>query len=484
MINFKEIEPKNVFRYFKKISSIPHGSGNTAQISDYFLAFAKKRNLKAVKDEAGNVIIYADGTKGYENSQTVILQAHMDMVCDKTPECNKDMDKEGIDLCYDEEFIWADGTTLGADDGIAVAYILALLDSDDIPHPPIEALLTNDEEVGMQGARAVDVSLLKGKRLINIDSEIEGVLTVSCAGGVRANCRLPLDYIKTENVADTSIEISIAGLKGGHSGIDINKHRRNASKVLARLLHYISKNSEIYVNDVAGGRKTNAIPQQAKAIISYKNADDENVHNSIKEFLSIIKKECATSEPNICIKTTRVNLPEQSATKKCTDKLIFTLLQIPDGLQRMSPDIPNLVQTSLNMGELSIKDNNLTMGIFIRSNASTGKQFLVEKLQSFIDYLDGYIEFKFDYPAWEYKSDSKLRKIMVKAYEDIYADEPTVSAIHAGLECGILSGKIPDADMVSFGPDLIDVHTPKEKLNIASAARSWEYLKKVLEKCK
>jgi dipeptidase D len=249
-------------------------------------------------------------------------------------------------------------------------------------------------------------------------------------------------------------------------------------------LHFISKNSKVYVTDIKGGSKTNAIPQQAQATIAFNSKDKDNILNSIKEFKSIIKKECATSEPNIKIDTNPVNLPELCTTTESTEKLIFTLVQIPDGLQRMSPDIPDLVQTSLNMGELSIQDNKLTMGIFIRSNASTGKQLLAEKLQSFIDYLNGEIEFRFDYPAWEYKSDSKLREIMIKAYEDIYADEPTVSAIHAGLECGILSGKIPDADMVSFGPNLIDVHTPNEKLDIASAERCWEYLKKILEKCK
>lgn len=483
MKKISDFKPEKVFRFFEEISKIPHSSGNTGKLAEYCLSFAKDRGLTAVKDNAGNVVIYSQGTEGYENSEPVILQGHLDMVCEKNSDCDIDMYNEGVKLCTDGENIWADGTTLGADDGIAIAYILAILDSDDIPHPPIEALLTNDEEIGMVGARALDTSLIKGRRLINIDSEAEGILTVSCAGGVRAYCDLPLGFI---NSADDTVayRLKISGLLGGHSGMDINKHRKNANVLLGRLLQHISRTSEIYVSEIDGGKKTNVIPQKAECIICAKNVHAEDIERSVKGFNDIIRREIAHLEPDVSIELKNCDVPERHTDSDSTRKLIFTLLQVPNGVQSMSPDMPEMVQTSLNLGELSIVDESLKMVFFIRSNASTGKQLTVQKLLSFIDYLYGSVEFRSDYPAWEYRAYSPLRDITVKAYQEYYSDMPRIQAIHAGLECGILASKINDIDMISIGPDILNVHTPKEIINIESVERSWYFLLKILEKCK
>ena len=483
MINIAEFEPKKVFKFFEEISKIPRGSGNTSKIATYCLDFAKSHGFKAVKDNAGNVVIYADATKGYENSETVILQGHLDMVCEKTADCNIDMDNEPIRLCTDGEYIWADGTSLGADDGIAIAYMLALLDSPEIPRPPIEVLLTNDEEVGLVGASAFDASILKGKKLINIDSEEEGVITVSCAGGVRAFCELPLDFVKSDS-SMTAYKLEIKGLLGGHSGIDINKHRVNANIILARLLNHISKVTEIYVSELDGGKKTNVIAKYAGCVICFDKENIETVKNAVEQFSYIITKEIFYTEPNVKVAITPCEMPLYHANIESTRRLIFTVMQIPDGIQGMNPDIPEMVQTSLNLGELTLDDNTLKMGFLIRSNDAEGKQRTSEKLVSFVEYLGGSIELKHDYPAWEYRPYSALRDIMVSAYEEVYFDKPQISALHAGLECGVIGAKLSNIDMTSIGPQLLDVHTPYERMSISSAERCWRFLLKALEKCK
>lgn len=483
-MNIYNLEPKKMFEFFSAISSIPHGSGNTKKLADYCIDFASKRGLESYCDDGGNVMIFSKGTKGYEDSEPIILQGHLDMVCEKDPDYEIDMEKEPITLCNDDKYIWADKTTLGGDDGIAIAYILAVLDSDDIPHPPIEALLTNDEEIGMLGARTLDASKLKAKKLINIDSEEEGILTVSCAGGVRAYCTLPLDFESTDSTNSVAYDIEISGLKGGHSGIDINKNRKSAVKILSRLLEYVGSKCEFSVSELNGGGKENAIPQNAKVVLCVSDEQSQFLVNTVSDFYEILKTELITSDPNVLITVNKTQTPKQSLTLDSTKKVIFALMQIPDGVQAMSPDIPNMVQTSLNLGTAVITDNVLDMRFLIRSNAATGKQIVIQKLNSFVEYLDGKVIYKNDYPVWEYCADSPLRDIMVDVYKEVYADTPVINAIHAGLECGILSAKIENADMVSFGPNLFNVHTFKEKMDIESVKRCWHYLIKVLENLK
>lgn len=482
-MNIADLSPKEVFFYFSKLASIPHGSGNTEQIADYCLRFAENHNLKSYKDDAGNVMIFADGTKGYENSEPVILQGHLDMVCDKITGSDFNFETDALKLCTDGNYLWAEDTTLGGDDGIAIAYILAILASNDIPHPPIEALFTVDEEIGMIGARRLDTSLLKAKRLISLDSEVEGVLTISCAGGVRAHCDIPVQYA---DVTDglIALKFSLSGLRGGHSGIDINKHRKNALKIMGRFLTYLEERYEIFIADVQGGGKANAIPKYAQAIICAKNSDEKDIMHSVQTFFDILKAELKTAEPDVKLTVQQAEVPSRVINKDCTRKLIFALMQIPNGILTMSPDIPDMVQTSLNLGIVSIESDVFTMSFLIRSNAATGKQTTIQKLNSFINYLGGKVVFTSDYPAWEYKIVSELRDTMIRTYKEVFADMPVVASIHAGLECGILAGKIGDIDMISMGPNLENVHTPDERMDIASVQRCWNYLLKVLENLK
>lgn len=479
-MNITDLSPKEVFYYFSQIASIPHGSGNTGQIADYCISFADERNLKSYKDSVGNVMIFADGTQGYENSDPVILQGHLDMVCDKKIDSDFNFETDSLKIRTDGNYVWAENTTLGGDDGIAIAYILAILDSKNIPHPPLEALFTVDEEIGMIGARELDTRYLKSKRLINLDSEVEGVLTTSCAGGVRAHCDIPLQFTNTDDDM-AAIKIMISGLKGGHSGIDINKHRKNALKIMGRLLEFIGEKSDILLADVSGGRKANAIPKSSQAVVCVNKSDELTVLQSVKEFYKILKMELKTVEPDIKLTAEIIEKAEKVTDRNSTRKLIFSLMQIPNGIQTMSPDIPDMVQTSLNLGIASIEKDVFMMSFLIRSNASTGKQTTIQKLNSFIDYLGGKVVFTSDYPAWEYKIVSELRNIMISTYNEVFADNPVVASIHAGLECGILSGKISDIDMISIGPNLENVHTPDERMDVASVERCWNYLLKVLK---
>lgn len=479
-----DLEPKPVFKFFEDIAAIPHGSGNTEAIAEYCMSFAKERGLRCSKDEGGNVVIFKGGTEGYEDSPSVILQGHLDMVCEKLPGCSKNMETEGIDIFTDGEYVTARETTLGADDGIAVAYILAVLDSKDVPHPPIEALLTNDEETGMVGANNLDPAGITGRRLINIDSEEEGVLMVSCAGGVRVYCGLDLSFEETGNREIKSFEIEVDGLKGGHSGIDIDKHRTNAAKLLARLLCRLNSLCLIGISEIESGGKVNVIPGHGKAVVCTSAENGNLLLSAASEFRENIKAELSATEPNADITIREVAPPQRFTTAESTSLLIFTLMQAPDGVEAMSPEMPDMVQTSLNMGTVSIDGDRLKTEFMIRSNDSFGKARLSDRLRSLIEYVGGDVRFEADYPPWEYRKNSPLRNTMVEVYRELFGKEPQVTGIHAGLECGILAKKLNGADMISFGPDLENVHTPRERMNVKSAQRCWNYLLKVLEKLK
>lgn len=482
MKSISELRPEKVFEFFRQISEIPHGSGNTAQIAQYCLDFAEKRGLKALKDNGGNVIIYAGGTEGYESSEPVIIQGHLDMVCEKTPECTKDMEKEGLTLCTDGEYLWAEGTTLGGDDGIAIAYILALLDSDDIPHPPIEAVITRDEETGMYGAADFEAHLVRGKKMLNIDSEEEGVLTVSCAGGITAHCEIP--FTVSDDIVNYAYEISVSGLTGGHSGADIHKNRKNASKVLGQLLCRLTDSVDFRISSVEGGGKTNVIPQNAKAIIGCSTECIEIITKIVNDFGKEFSSACSETEPNATFAVRNAASDSSFADNSGTKLILRFLADAPDGILSMSAEMEGIVQTSLNMGILEIKNNSVIAEFLIRSNSADEKHLTGQKVSSFAAELGGITELDSDYPAWEYREDSPLRDTMTEVYREMYGKEPVVTAIHAGLECGIFSEKIEGADIVSFGPNNENIHTPNERLNVASAERCWEYLKEVLKRCK
>jgi len=470
-------EPKNVFHFFEEICSIPHGSGETMAISDYLVAFAKERNLKYRQDESNNVVIFKDGSKGYENSPTVMIQGHMDMVCEKDADCLKDMSNEGLDLFVDGDLIGAKGTTLGGDDGIAVAMALAILDDDSIIHGSLECLFTVDEEIGLIGARALDVSDLKSSYMLNIDSEKEKVLTVSCAGSGRIHCRIPFHR---EVFEGEHIELSIEGLIGGHSGEEIHMCRANANIQLGRILYALSKEVDLRIVSLNGGAKDNAIPRRATAVIAV--SDVNKVKEQLPKIEALIKNEYHTADPDIRLAINSINNQLLPMTKEATKRCICFLFAVPNGVQNMSADVEGLVQTSLNLGKVYMEDKDVVFSMMLRSSINSQNYELLDKVTILCESLGGNVTVNSMYSAWEYKKDSPLRELMSEAFREVYGEEPAIEALHAGLECGILSGKMPKLDCISFGPDLTDIHTPRERLHIASTKRTWDLLIATLKK--
>jgi dipeptidase D len=480
----KDIEPKKVFHYFEEISSIPRGSKNEKEISDYLVNFAKCRGIEVLQDEYLNVIIKKPATQGYESVPTIILQGHIDMVWEKNQDTNFDFYRQGIKLKVVGNWVSAIGTTLGADNGIAVAFALAILDSDDIPHPALEILLTSDEETGMTGAKALNGKNLKGKYLINIDTEEEGALYVSCAGGLRANLSVPFDDIKT--TPDNFFIIKLSGLKGGHSGADIHLQRGNSIKIMGNILKELSSKFDLYLVDIFGGSKMNAIPRESNSVISLESSDIEIFKQTISLINSQLKDKFYSSDPNIELTFKKVleGFPKRCLNKISTEKLINTILLHPNGVQSMSQDINGLVESSINLGIIKLHKGNMVMESAIRSSTDWKIDLISDNLRALENLTGGYFKTGARYPAWKYQKNSKLREHMSKVYTELFEKKPEIKAIHAGLECGLLGEKLPDTDMISFGPDIIGAHTPQEKLSISSTKRSWNFLLEVLKTSK
>ena len=475
-VKLASLEPADVFGYFEKICSIPHGSGNTKLISDYLVSFAREHGIRYVQDELNNILLFAEGTCGYEDHPPVILQGHMDMVCEKDEDCPLDMAVEGLDVTHDGEFVFAKGTTLGGDDGIAVAYALALLVNPDIPHPPLEVIVTVDEEQGMDGAAGVDLSMLKGRTMINLDSEEEGIFTVSCAGGARGTITLP---VHRRAVYGPCVRLTVEGLQGGHSGVEIHKNRANANKVMGEFLGRVQKLMPLCLTSFTGGSKDNAIPRSCQATLIALGMNLERI-NDVAELLQKEIRE-QYDEPNAIVRGDDVDAFGGNAlTTEDTAKVIALLNAAPNGVQAWSRDMPGLVQTSLNLGIAKL-DEEMRMTFSVRSSVNQEKEALLGRLRELAEFQGGGYSQKGDYPAWEYKSDSKLRDTMISVYQEMYRKEPEVVSIHAGLECGLLSEKLPGLDCVSIGPQMHDIHTSREKLDIASTKRTWEFLLAVLK---
>ena len=476
----ENLQPKRVFHYFEEISRIPRGSGDMVKIADYCEAFAKNNSLKYVRDEANNVIIYKPASKGYENAEPIILQGHLDIVCQKTEEKEIDFLTDGLDVFVDGDFVTADGTTLGADNGIAVSMILAILESTDIPHPPIEAVFTSDEEIGLIGAGKLDKSVLSAKKMINLDSEEDDTVTVSCAGGCHFLAKTPLKYQEKNG---TKITVALKGLKGGHSGVEINNNRVNADTLAGRFLNHIKQTIDFDIISINGGDKDNAIPN--KCVIELCVNDVDLFIKNAEEYLNIIKTEIADRESGFAF---TFDKGEKASHKVLSDeiknKLIFALTCVPNGVLEMSADIQGLVQTSLNLGVLKIENNILSLHFGLRSNKKSGLSFLIEKLKSFFDSVNWKTETNGHYPPWEYKEGSQLREIYKEVYSDYFGKAPKVEAIHAGLECGVFADAIDGIDCISIGPALFDVHTVNEKLSISSTENVFNILLKILEKLK
>lgn len=482
MMLSEELYPQRVFYYFEQIAAIPHGSRNTKAISDFLVNFAKEHNLVWYQDENNNVVIVKEASAGYEAAEPIIIQGHMDMVCEKEKGVDIDFEKDGLKLYIDGDFLKAEGTTLGGDDGIAVAYALALLDSQEIAHPKLEVVITVDEEIGMLGADAIDLSMLTGHTMLNIDSDVEGSFLTGCAGGMAVNVTLP---IKRVMQSGEKVVLTITGLEGGHSGSEIDKEHGNANILMGRLLRALFEETPFGIISLAGGLKDNAIPRECvtELLVPQENV---NLVKEIADKLDIeLKKEFMTADPSVCIEFEDLGKKEESILDfGSVSRVIFYLRSVPNGVQHMSQVMHGMVETSLNLGIMELKEDALHTVTSIRSSVGTRKADLLDRVTAIVELLGGEAEVEGDYPAWEYKQDSSLRPQIAKVYKQLYGKDPVFETIHAGLECGLLSEKIKNLDCVSFGPDNFDIHTPKERLSISSTGRVWDFIVEFLRQAK
>nr|MCR4691620.1 aminoacyl-histidine dipeptidase [Lachnospiraceae bacterium] len=478
-----------VFYYFEQICNIPHGSYHEKAISDYLKEFAKERGITCYQDDLYNIIMLLPASKGRENEEPVILQGHMDMVCEPRPGSGIDMEKEGLQLEVEGDWISAKDTTLGGDDGIAVAYMLAIADDPSVSHPPLEYVITVSEEVGMEGAVGIDLSMLKGRTLINIDSEDEGIFTVSCAGGLRADATIPVKRQQPKNDSDKDVyELVVSGLLGGHSGCEIDKKRANANMLMGRALYALSEKCEIQLFSLEGGNKDNAIPIRCRALIGIKKEDQAVAAEQMEKVKAMFAAEYAATDKDISVTLKEMQAEEskedqsmqQPLTAESLEKVTSYLMSVPNGIQNMSASVEGLVETSLNLGVLKLEEESLIATHSVRSSVTTRKEYVAARLSCLAKAFGGSISIRGDYPAWEYKEDSKLRDKVILLYREMYGKEPVVEGIHAGLECGILASKLPGLDAVSMGPDMRDIHTFNEKLSISSTERVYRFLLKLL----
>lgn len=471
------IKPENVFHYFEEMCAIPHGSGNVSQISDYLKEFADERGLFVIQDEIKNIIIIKEASKGYEEEPAVIIQGHMDMVAVSKPELDIDMTKDPLKVAVDGDRVYAEGTSLGGDDGIAVAYALAILDDDSLKHPRLEVVITVDEETGMDGAREIDLSMLKGNRLLNLDSDVEGVFLTSCAGGAGVLCEMEFE----PDLLDGQVyEVVVGGLQGGHSGVEIHKERGNSNQLMARLLWDL-RDAEIGLVNCQGGLADNAIPRETKAKLLVPEENRALFEDVCHRFEKEVAAELATKDPDFYVSVKsgargRVVCVAGDALKRTA----ALLLSLPNGIQAMSADMPGLVETSLNLGVLKINTEKMQAMYALRSSIESSKEALLNKMEALIYLAGGKYTCTGSYPGWAYRVNSPLRDKMMALYEEMYGQKPQVEAIHAGLECGLLASKINDLDCVSFGPNMYNIHTTEEYISISSVERVWEYLVRLL----
>lgn len=476
------LKPDRVMYYFEEISKIPRCSYDEQRISDYLVDLGKDLGLEVIQDEALNVIIKKPAYKGYENSPIIVLQGHMDMVGEKTKDSNHDFSKDPIKMEIDGDYIIAKETTLGADNGIAVAMALAILESKDISHPALEVLITSNEESGMSGAEALNPSNIEGRILINIDSEEEGKILVSCAGGERNIITIPVQWNELSPNREL-YELVVTGLKGGHSGMEIDKGRGNANKIIGRVLEAMDKKIDIDLCYIEGGSKSNTIPRYAKTIVAVSGNNIEEAKLIVSNMEKDLKIELNSSDKDIKLEFNKINSEENKVFSNETKaKIITSLMLLPNGVRSMSMDIDGLVESSNNVGVVKTIEDEITIEISIRSSIGTLKSYISNQIRLLAETIGTKWESLSSYPAWEYSKDSYIRDVFEETYKDIYGKDIIITAIHAGLECGLFKEKFGNMDMVSFGPNMYGVHAPGEKLSISSTERTYELLLKVLER--
>ena len=483
MAKLEGLKPEKVFQFFEMLCSVPHGSGNTKQISDLCVQFARDRGLRYKQDQYNNVVIWKEASPGYEETEPLIFQGHIDMVCAFEPDCGIDMKTDGLNLVVDGDWVKAYKTSLGADNGIGVAIAMALLDDDTLRHPRLEALFTTDEETGMFGALGADLSVLEGKNLINLDSEEEGYLTVSCAGGVRADCMFPADW---ENVpADVCYyEVVIDGLKGGHSGAEIDKGRASATQLMGRFLFRAEKETGLRIASMEGGTFTNVIPLLCKAVVAVPKGNAKAFEARCTADEAMFRNEYATADPGLRMKASPVDSVERVFSAARTKALLNMMLLAPYGVQAMSMDIPGLVQTSLNLGVIKTEEEGIGLYFSLRSSIQSEKDMLAERLSALCELFGASFSTHDPYPAWAFKKDSRLREAVAKSCTKVLGREPGITATHGGLECGLFMEKRPDFDCVSLGPELHEVHSVRERLSISSTERLYRIMRDFVENWK
>lgn len=474
----EKINTERVFHYFREISKIPRCSKKEEKISQYLYDWAKSKQLKVIQDRQLNIIIYKEATKGYENSPTVILQGHMDMVCEKNADKIHDFDKDPITLVYKNDFIYADGTTLGADNGIAVAMILAILESNNLEHPAIEALITTDEETGMTGVANLDGSLLNGRIMINLDSGDEGMFLAGCAGGGRLN--FSADIIQEDSRLESELKLFIKGLQGGHSGAEIHLDRGNANKIMGRLLFKIKDLVELVA--IGGGSADNAIPREAFAIVKTNHKNE--IENYLNELLTELKKEYQFSDPGIDMQIEDLDSKHDKVlSHSMFDRYLNLINLVPNGPLKITNEL-NLVILSNNPGVVKITDNKLKLTCAPRSSIKSLLHDFADKMEQLGSITGFEVEKTAFYPGWEYAKESPIRDICMDTFKDIFGKEAEVKAVHAGLECGFIMEKVPGLDAISFGPDMFNLHSPDEHLSIGSTERTYELLNEVIRRIK
>lgn len=473
------LKPERVFYWFERISEIPRGSGDMDKISGWLMKFAEEKGLGAERDEAGNVIIRKGGSPGCEQAKTLILQGHCDMVCEKKDGSAHDFRTEPLELRTDGEKVWAEATTLGGDDGIAVAMMLAVLEDETLLHPPLEAVFTTDEEIGMLGASAFDFSRLEGRRMLNLDSEEEGILLAGCAGGMTAHCSIPVRY---NEVSAAWYQVTVHGLAGGHSGSEIDKNRANSSIMAGRFLYCLDRELPFALAELEGGQKDNAIPRKTRMVVGIAGEDEAELMAAAAKLESELRREYRGSDGGITITVEKKGEGSCPALDPVsTQKTIFWLNAVPNGVAKMSGEIPGLVETSCNLGILALTPAELSACISVRSSIGSARDALGEKICYLTEFLGGDCHTEGVYPAWEYRETSPFRELVREEYEKLYGKSPKVEVIHAGLECGLFYEGLPGLECVSMGPDIMDIHTTEETLSVPSVERSYKLVCRILE---
>lgn len=475
----KLLHPTNLWGHFADLNAVPRPSKKEGRVIAFMKTFGEKLNLETLVDETGNVIIRKPATKGMEAKQPIVLQSHLDMVHQKNGDTDFDFDRQGIEMYVDGDWVKAKGTTLGADNGIGVATIMALLESTDIPHPAFEALFTIDEETGMTGALNLQGGVLNGKILLNLDTEEDNELTIGCAGGIDVTGKGTYEAAKP--VGNTAYRITVKGLTGGHSGGDIHLGRGNANKLITRILLHLSKQQETEIASIDGGSLRNAIPREAVAAIVCNNIQG-SVETLVQNMESLLKEEYKTTDPQLSVTVEPTELPALVMDAAFAGKLLRALYACPNGIYRMSPEIAGLVQSSNNLARVLVKDGTYSLQCLSRSSVDSEKTDLADAITSAFELMDATVTYGGDYLGWKPRPDAPIIQVMSQLYQEQFNEEAHVNAVHAGLECGIIGAHYPEMQMISFGPNIYGAHSPDERVQISSVQKFWKYLLEVLKR--